>query len=316
MSEKTKKISVIGAGFVGATVAQRLLERRLSDVVLVDVVEGLAAGKALDMMESAPLEGFDQKIQGTTDLAATTNSDIIVMTAGLARKPGMSRDDLLSKNAQIVGGVIEKVAPLSPNAILIIVTNPLDVMSWLAWKKSGFPKERVIGMAGVLDSARFRYFIAEKLNVAPSKVEAMVLGGHGDTMVPLAAHIKVEGEPVSKKMSAQDLEQLVERTRKGGAEIVALLKSGSAWYAPSSAVLEMIEGIVKNDRRVLPCCAWLEGQFGLSETYCGVPVKLGTKGIEEIVVLELTEREKAALESSARHVKEGIAKLKELGFGN
>jgi malate dehydrogenase len=303
------KISVIGAGFVGATVAQRIVERDLADVVLVDVVDGLAAGKALDMMESAPLEGFGHKIVGTTNYELTANSDVVVITAGLARKPGMSRDDLMMKNAEIISDVVSKVAPISKKAILITVTNPLDVMTWLAWRRSGFPKERVIGMAGVLDSARYRYFISEKLGVAAKHVEAMVLGGHGDDMVPLAAHTTVHGKPILEKLSQAELNELIVRTRNGGAEIVALLKTGSAWYAPASSVVEMIESILKNDRKILPCCVKMEGAFGLMDTFCGVPVMLGAAGMERVVELPISEDEKKALHQSANHVKESILKL-------
>jgi len=296
------KITVIGAGNVGATCAQRILEAGLADVYLVDVVEGLPQGKALDLVEAAPLQHHDQMIYGTNDYSDTTESDVIVVTAGLARQPGMSRDDLLLKNAAIVGGVVRQAVHYSPNAILIIVTNPLDAMVHVALQVSGFPRERVIGMAGVLDSARFRAFIADDLGVSTADVTAFVLGGHGDTMVPLPRYSTVAGIPLPELMKAERIEELVTRTRNGGAEIVALLKAGSAFYAPASSVLHMVDSILDDRKRVLPCAVLLLGEYGIDGLVMGVPIVLGAGGAERIIEVSLTADEKAALHSSAASV--------------
>ncbi len=307
---KRHKVTVVGAGFVGATCAQRILEKELADVVLVDVVEGMPQGKALDMMESASIEGFKTAILGTNSYADTKDSDIVIITAGLARKPGMSRDDLQAKNAEIVGGIVTEIVRYSPNAILIIVTNPLDVMSYLAWKKSGFDAKRVIGMAGVLDSARYAYFLSLELKVAPNEIEAMVLGGHGDLMVPTPEFTKVKGKPVTELLAQDKIEAINQRARDGGIEIVNLLKTGSAYYAPSSSAVAMAEAILKDSGRVLPCCVYLEGAYGISGTYCGVPVSLGRAGLQKVVELKLKPADLTALQKSAVAVKENIAKLK------
>jgi len=305
-----KKITVIGGGNVGSTAAQRIAEKQLAqEVVLVDILEGVPQGKALDMWESAPVEGFDSAVIGTNDYAATANSDIVVITAGLARKPGMSRDDLLLANTKIVKSVTEQVVTHSPNSILIVVSNPLDVMAYVAKKVSGFTKQRVIGMAGILDSARFRLFIAQELNVSVRDVQAMVLGGHGDSMVPLVRYSTVAGIPISELISAEKIESLVKRARNGGIEIVNYLKTGSAYYAPSSSAVEMVEAIARNSNRVLPCSAWLEGEYGLHDVYCGVPVKLNANGIEQILELKLTDQEIAGLKKSADDVTANIKKL-------
>ena len=304
------KVTVVGAGFVGATCAQRVLEKELADVVLVDVVEGMPQGKALDMMESSSVEQFDTQIVGTNSYAETKNSDVVVVTAGLARKPGMSRDDLQAKNAEIVGGIITEIVKYSPNAILIIVTNPLDVMAYLAWKKSGFDAKRVIGMAGVLDSSRYAYFIAGELKVSPKDVRAMVLGGHGDSMVPIPEFSTVNGVPVVQLITSKRIEAINQRTRDGGIEIVNLLKTGSAYYAPSSSVVAMVEAILMDSGRILPCCVLLDGQYGVSGTYCGVPVSLGRDGVRKVIELKINPNDLQALQKSAAHVKENCAKLK------
>ncbi len=304
------KVTVIGAGHVGATVAQRVADKHLAkEVVLVDVVEGMPQGKALDMWESAPIEGFDTRVIGTNGYDETENSDIVVITAGVPRKPGMSRDDLLNTNFNIVKTVTEQVVAKSPNSIIIVVSNPLDVMTYVAYKVSGFPAERVVGMAGILDTARFRSFIAMELNVSVRDIQAMVLGGHGDSMVPLPAYTTIAGIPLSHFLSKEKIEALIERTRKGGGEIVALLKTGSAYYAPGSAAAEMVEAIAKDNKRILPCSAWLTGQYGISGTFVGVPVKLGAKGIEEILEIPLSDEDLQALRTSAEHVKANIQKL-------
>jgi malate dehydrogenase len=299
-----EKVTVVGAGNVGAAVAQRLVDKQMADVVLLDILEGVPQGKALDMLESGPIEGFDVKIRGTNDYADTANSDLVVMTAGFARKPGMSRDDLLRANYEIVKGAIGKVAPYSPEAILIVVTNPLDAMAQTAFKVSGFPRNRVIGMAGVLDAARYRTFIAEALNVSVRDVHGFVLGGHGDTMVPVPRYTTVAGIPVGDLMPREQLKAIIERTRDGGAEIVNLLKTGSAFYAPSAAVVEMIDAIFKDRKKILPCAAYLEGEYGIHGVFVGVPVKLGAHGIKQIVEIKLTPEEQAALQQSAAAVKE------------
>lgn len=305
-----KKITVIGGGNVGSTAAQRIAEKQLAqEVVLVDILEGVPQGKALDMWESAPVEGFDSAVIGANDYAATANSDIVVITAGLARKPGMSRDDLLLANTKIVKSVTEQVVTHSPNSILIVVSNPLDVMAYVAKKVSRFAKNRVIGMAGILDSARFRLFIAQELNVSVRDVQAMVLGGHGDSMVPLVRYSTVSGIPISELIPKERIDALVTRARNGGIEIVNFLKTGSAYYAPSSSAVEMVEAIARNSNRVLPCSAWLEGEYGLNNVYCGVPVKLNANGIEQILELKLTDEEIAGLKKSADDVTANIKKL-------
>jgi malate dehydrogenase len=306
------KITVVGAGNVGATTAQRLAEKQLArTVVVVDVIDGVPQGKALDQWESAPIEGFDTRVVGATnDYGLTAGSEVVVVTAGIARKPGMSRDDLVRTNADIVKQVAQQVKQSSPNAIVLVVSNPLDVMCWVTKQVTGFPRERVIGMAGVLDTARYRSFLAEALDVSVQDIQAMVLGGHGDTMVPLTSYTTVSGIPVTQLLDQATLDKIVDRTRNGGAEIVAFLKTGSAYYAPSAAVVEMVESIVKDKKRVLPCAAWLEGEYGLSGMYCGVPCKLGRNGLERILEVKLTANEQAALKKSADAVKETMAAVK------
>jgi malate dehydrogenase len=304
------KITVIGAGNVGATAAQRLADKELAnEVVLVDVVEGMPQGKGLDMYEAAPVEGSDTRVTGTNSYDATANSDIVVITAGIARKPGMSRDDLQTTNAGIVKSVTEQAAAKSPNAILIVVSNPLDVMTYVAWKVSKFPRHRVMGMAGVLDSARFRAFISMELNVSVEDITAFVLGGHGDSMVPLPRYSTVAGIPLPDLMDQATIDRLVKRTRDGGIEIVNFLKTGSAYYAPSSAAVQMVEAIVKDKKRILPSAVMLEGEYGMSDVVVGVPIKIGKKGMEEVIQIKLTADEQAALNKSAADVKANIAKL-------
>lgn len=304
------KITVVGAGNVGATTVRRLAEKHLcNEIVLLDIIEGIPQGKALDIWESAPVELFDTKIIGTTNYADTSNSELVIITAGLPRKPGMSRDDLLAANTKIVKEVTKNIADNSPQAILIVVSNPLDVMSYVALKESGFEKNRVIGMAGILDSARFRLFIAETLNVSVNDVSAMVLGGHGDSMVPLIKYTTVSGIPLVELLPEDKIIRLIERTRKGGAEIVNHLKTGSAYYAPSSAAVEMVDSIIKNRNRILPCSVWLEGEYGLNNVFCGVPVKLGKNGVEKIIQLNLSSKELDSLKNSAEDVKRNIRKL-------
>jgi malate dehydrogenase len=299
------KITVVGAGNVGATAAQRIAEKELArTVVMVDVVEGVPQGKGLDQWQSAPIELFDSRVVGTNGYDETTGSDIVLITAGIARKPGMSRDDLLNTNAGIVKDVAQNIRRTSPDAILIIVSNPLDVMSWVAKEVTGFPRERVLGMAGVLDTARYRAFLAEALDVSVRDIQAMVLGGHGDTMVPLVSYTAVSGIPVRQLLDKAALDAIVDRTRNGGAEIVKHLKTGSAYYAPSAAAVQMVESIVLDQKRVLPCAAWLEGEYGLSGLFLGVPCKLGRRGLEQILEVELTADERAALEKSAEAVRE------------
>jgi malate dehydrogenase len=299
-----KKITVVGAGNVGATAAQRLADKELGDVVLVDIIEGMPQGKALDLAEAAPVEGYDSRLIGTNGYKETANSDIVIITSGLARKPGMSRDDLLRTNAEIVGSVTSEIMKYSSNPILIVVSNPLDAMCHVAMKKSGLPRERVIGMAGVLDSARMRCFIAEALNVSVENVTAFVLGGHGDTMVPLPRYSTVAGIPLPDLLPRERIDQIVTRTANGGAEIVSLLKTGSAYYAPSAAAVEMTEAILKDKKKILPCAAHLEGEYGINGLFVGVPVKLGERGIEEIIQINLTTEERAALHRSAAAVQE------------
>jgi len=304
------KITVVGAGNVGASVAQYAVEKELGDVVLVDVIEGIPQGKALDLAQAGPVHGYDSRLTGANTYDDTGDSDIVVITAGLARKPGMTRDDLLFKNAEIVGSVVEQVVARSVNAILVLVTNPLDAMVQLAWKKSGFAAQRVIGMAGILDSARFRTFIAQELDVSVENVTAFVLGGHGDTMVPLPRYSTVAGVPITELMSPERLQALVARTANGGAEIVSLLKSGSAYYAPAASAVEMVEAILKDKKKILPCAAYLDGQYGVKGLYVGVPVKLGRAGVEQIVEIKLTRDEQAAFDKSAAAVRELVDKLK------
>jgi malate dehydrogenase len=309
-----KKTTVIGAGNVGATAAQRLAEKELCDVVLIDIIEGVPQGKALDLTEAAPVEKHDAHLIGANDYDPSAGSDIVVITAGIPRKPGMSRDDLISTNAGIVKNVTRQVAALSPDAVLIIVSNPLDAMCHVAYEVSGFPKERVIGMAGVLDSARFRAFISMELNVSVENTHAFVLGGHGDTMVPLPRYSTVAGIPITELMSEERIEALVDRTRNGGAEIVGLLKSGSAYYAPASAAVEMAESIIRDKKKILPCAVYLQGEYGLNDMFIGVPVKLGAGGVEEIIEITLTADEKSALQKSAAAVQELKDVLKKLDY--
>ncbi|PYV85634.1 MAG: malate dehydrogenase [Acidobacteria bacterium] len=299
-----KKISIVGSGNVGATAAHWIASKELADVVLIDIIEGVPQGKGLDLLEAMPIEKRDSYVIGTNDYADTANSDIVIITAGIPRKPGMSRDDLLNTNYKIMGDVVGKVVKHSPNCVLIIVSNPLDAMAQAAYKLSGFPRERVIGMAGVLDSARFRTFIADELKVSVENVTAFVLGGHGDTMVPLARYSTVAGIPITEMIAPDRLAQLIQRTRDGGAEIVKYLKTGSAYYAPSSAATEMAEAILKDKKKILPCAAYLEGEYGIKGFYVGVPVKLGSKGIEQIIQIKLTPEEQTALNQSAHAVKE------------
>jgi malate dehydrogenase len=304
------KITVVGAGNVGASVAQYVVERELGDVVLVDVIEGVPQGKALDLLQAGPVHGYDSRLIGSNGYDETRNSDIVVITAGLARKPGMTRDDLLFKNAEIVGGVVTQVVSRSPQAILILVTNPLDAMVQLAWKKSGFPSERVIGMAGILDSSRFRTFIAQELQVSVENVTAFVLGGHGDSMVPLPRYSTVAGIPITELLPPDRVAALVERTANGGAEIVNYLKTGSAYYAPAASVVEMVEAILKDKKKILPCAAYLDGPYGVRGLYVGVPVKLGRRGVEQVIQITLTAAEQAAFDKSAAAVRELVDKLK------
>jgi malate dehydrogenase len=304
------KITVVGAGNVGASVAQYIVEKELGDVALVDVIEGVPQGKALDLLQAGPVQGYDSTLVGSNGYDETANSDVAVITAGLARKPGMTRDDLLFKNAEIVGGVVGEVVRRSPDAILILVTNPLDAMVQLAWKKSGFPPGRVIGMAGVLDSARFRTFIARELDVSVENVSAFGLGGHGDSMVPLPRYSTVAGIPITELLSPERVAALVQRTANGGAEIVNFLKTGSAYYAPAASVVEMVEAILKDKKKILPCAAYLTGQYGVQGLYVGVPVKLGRRGVEQVIEIKLTPEEQAAFQHSVAAVRELVDKLK------
>lgn len=308
-----KKVTVIGAGNVGAATAQRLAEKELCDVTLIDIAPGIPQGKALDLMETAPIEKHDAHISGDNAYEGTAGSDIIIITAGIPRKPGMSRDDLMKTNMNIMREVTEKACRLSPKAVLIIVSNPLDAMCHVAFETSGFPKNRVIGMAGVLDSARFRAFIAEALAVSVENTHAFVLGGHGDTMVPLPRYSTVAGIPITELMAPEAIEKLVTRTRNGGAEIVNLLKTGSAFYAPSAAAVEMAEAILKDKKKILPCAAYLEGEYGISGLFVGVPVKLGKNGVEGIIQIKLKEDEQAALHRSAQAVRDLVTAMKNLG---
>ena len=309
----TKKIAVVGAGYVGSTCSQLLAQKELAqEVVLLDIVEGIPQGKGLDQWQSAPIEGFDSRVIGANDYAEAEGSQVFVVTAGIARKPGMSRDDLLKTNAGVIGSVSREIKRVAPNAIVIMITNPLDVMAQVALEETGFPRERVIGMAGVLDTARYRSFIALELDVSIEDIQALVLGGHGDTMVPLASYTSVSGIPLSQLLSQDRIDSLIERTRKGGGEIVGHLKTGSAYYAPAAAAVQMVEAIVKNKRRILPCAAWLQGEYGMRDLYLGVPCMLGENGLERIIEVELDHEERAALENSAEHVRSIVAALKAL----
>ena len=305
-----RKVTVVGSGNVGATVAHRLADKQLADVVMIDILEGVPQGKGLDLLEAGPIEGYDVRVRGTNNYADTANTDLVVMTAGFPRKPGMSRDDLLKANYDVVKSAIEQAVKYSPDSILIIVTNPLDAMAQTAYKVSGFSKNRVIGMAGVLDTARYRTFIAEALNVSVQNVQGFVLGGHGDAMVPVPRYTTVAGIPVGELMPKEQLDQIITRTRNGGAEIVNLLKAGSAFYAPSAAVVEMIDAIFNDRKKILPCAAYLEGEYGIKGLFVGVPVKLGARGIEQIIEIKLTLEEQAALQKSAAAVKELVEVIK------
>jgi len=307
-----RKVTVVGAGNVGATTAQRIVERGIADVVLVDVADGISQGKALDILQSGPILGFDTKIIGTTAYEQTAGSDIAVITAGLARKPGMSREDLLSANAKIVKGITTELVKYSPDIIIIVVTNPVDLMTYLCAEISGLSKNKVFGMAGVLDSARFRTFIAMELNISVNNVEAFVLGGHGDAMVPLPRLSYVSGKPLTDLLSADKIDALVKRTRDGGAEIVSLLKTGSAYYAPSAAAVEMAEAVLLDKKKTLPCAAYLNGEYGVRGLYVGVPVRLGRNGVEEVVEIELTKDERSAFDKSVQIVRDGVEQLHSL----
>lgn len=307
-----QKVTVVGAGNVGATAAQRLAEKELCDVVLVDIIEGVPQGKSLDLTQAAPVEKHDAHLTGANSYESSANSDIVIITAGIPRKPGMSRDDLLSTNRGIIKSVTREAAKYSPRAILIVVSNPLDAMCHVAMEESGFPKQRVIGMAGVLDSARFRAFISMELNVSVENIHALVMGGHGDTMVPLPRFSTIAGVPITELIEARRIEEMVARTRNGGAEIVGLLKTGSAYYAPASAAVEMAESILKDKKKILPCAAYLEGEYGISKLFVGVPVKLGAKGIEQIIELKLSAEEQQALKKSAAAVQELVDSMKRM----
>jgi malate dehydrogenase len=307
---KRKKISIIGAGFVGATAAQWAAEKELGDVVLVDILEGIPQGKALDLFQAAPVEGFDARVIGSNGYDETRDSNVVIVTSGVPRKPGMSREDLLGINKKIIESVVAQVVERSPQAILIMVTNPLDTMTYLAFKKSGLPKQRVMGMAGILDTARFKAFIAMELGVSVEDIQALLLGGHGDEMVPLPRYTTISGIPLSQFLPKEAIDRLVDRTRKGGGEIVNLLKTGSAFYAPSAAAIQMTEAILKDKKRILPCCVYLDGEYGLKDMCFGVPVKLGADGAEAIIELQLTEEEKKLVAKSAESVKKSITELK------
>ena len=301
-----KKVSIVGAGQVGATTAQRIFEKQYADVVLIDIVEGLPQGKALDMLESGPVVGSDAQVIGTNDYKDTANSDIVVITSGVARKPGMSRDDLLFTNMKIMDSVTSEVVKYSPDTIIIVVTNPLDAMAQRVYQSSGLPREKVIGQSGVLDTARFRTFLAQELNVSIRDIQAYVLGGHGDTMVPVLGYTTVGGVPVSELISKKRLDEIIKRTQDGGAEIVSLLKTGSAYYAPSAGVAEMVDSIILDQHRILPCAAYLTGEYGINDLYVGVPVKIGSSGIEDIIQIDLSNEEQAMLNASADAVQELI----------
>jgi malate dehydrogenase len=305
-----RKVTVVGGGNVGATLAQRIADRELADVALIDIVEGMPQGKGLDMMQAGPVEGSDARVIGTNDYKDTAGSDVVVITAGIARKPGMSRDDLLNTNYKIVKECTENVVKHSPNCVLIVVSNPLDAMCQVAFRASGFPKHRVFGMAGVLDSARMRTFIAMELRVSVENVNAFVLGGHGDSMVPLPRYSTVSGIPITELLPADRVDAIVKRTASGGAEIVSLLKTGSAYYAPSSSTAEMVDAVLKDKHKILPCCCYLEGEFGIKDLYVGVPAQLGAKGVEKIWEIKLTDAERSALQKSAEAVRELVTILK------
>jgi len=305
-----KKITVIGAGQVGGTTALYLAQKEIADVVLIDIVEGLSEGKSLDIMEARPIFGTDVKLTGGTDYAASANSDIVIITSGMARKPGMSREDLIEANQKIVESVTREVVKYSPNCIIIMVANPLDTMTYLAKKISGFPKNRVFGQAGVLDTARFRTFLSMELNISVEDIQALVLGGHGDEMVPLISYTTVAGIPITHFLSTEKIQKIAERTKKAGGEIVALLKTGSAYYSPAAATVQMAEAILKDKKRILPCSAYLEGEYGLHDIYFGVPAKLGAGGLEEVIELKLTPEEQEAVKRSAEAVRKSIANLK------
>ena len=307
------KVTVVGAGNVGATTAQRIFDRGYADLALVDVIDGLPQGKALDMLESGPVVGSDAYVVGSNDYEGTQDSDIVVITSGVARRPGMSRDDLLLTNMKIVGGVVESVVERSPNCILLVVTNPLDAMAQRAYQVSGFPKNRVVGMAGILDTARFRTFLAQELDVSVEAVSAFVLGGHGDTMVPVVGSTTVGGTPISRLLPKDRVDQIVQRAQDGGAEIVGLLKTGSAYYAPSAAITQMVEAVLFDKKEILPCTAYLEGEYGIDGLYVGVPVKLGAGGVEQVIEFDLTEEESAALQRSAEAVRELVDVMKTAG---
>ena len=308
-----KRIAVVGAGHVGATCSQLLAQKELArEVVLIDIVEGVPQGKGLDQWESAPIEGFDSRVYGANDYDSAVGAEIFIVTAGIARKPGMSRDDLLKTNAGVIRSVCSEIKRVAPDSIIIMVTNPLDVMAQVALETSGFPRERVIGMAGVLDTARYRSFIALELDVSIEDIQALVLGGHGDTMVPLASYTSVSGIPLTQLLDQDRIDALIERTRKGGGEIVAHLKTGSAYYAPAAAAVQMAEAIVKDKRRILPCAIWLQGEYGMTDLYLGVPCMLGENGLERIIEVELDGTEQAALAASAEHVRSTVAALKAL----
>lgn len=313
MKHKRKKITVIGAGFVGSTCAHWAAQKELGDVVLVDINDGAAKGKALDLFEASPVEQFDSRVTGTADYKDTADSDVVIITAGIPRKPGMSRDDLLATNAKIMKDVCKGVKQYSPNSVVIVVSNPLDAMAFVAMKELGFPRERVIGMAGVLDGARFRSFIAEELNVSVKDVQAFVLGGHGDTMVPMPRHCSVGGVPLTEMLSKEKLDALVTRTRNGGAEIVGLLKTGSAYYAPSASAVQMAESILKDQNRILPCAAYLQGEYGIKDLFIGVLCKLGGNGLEKVIEVKLNDTERAGLENSIKAVRELTEALAKLG---
>jgi malate dehydrogenase len=307
---KRKKISIIGAGFVGATAAHWAAEKELGDVVLVDILEGIPQGKALDLFQASPVEGFDARVIGSNGYDDTKGSDVVIVTSGVPRKPGMSREDLLEINKKIIESVVAQVVERSPQAILIMVTNPLDTMTYLAFKKSGLPKQRVMGMAGILDTSRFKAFIAMELGVSVEDIQALLLGGHGDEMVPLPRYTTISGIPLSQFLPKETIDRLVDRTRKGGGEIVNLLKTGSAFYAPSAAAIQMTEAILKDKKRILPCCVYLDGEYGLKDMCFGVPVKLGAGGAEAVIELQLTEDEKKLVAKSAESVKKSISELK------
>ncbi len=314
MEHKRKKISVIGAGFVGSTCAHWAAAKELGDVVLLDVNDGAAKGKALDLFEASPVEGFDSRVTGTSSYKDTAGSDVVIITAGIPRKPGMSRDDLLATNAKIMKDVCMGVKEFSPNSTVIVVSNPLDAMAFVAKETLGFPRERVLGMAGVLDGARFRSFIAEELNVSVKDVQAFVLGGHGDTMVPMPRHCSVGGVPLTEMLSKEKLDALVTRTRNGGAEIVGLLKTGSAYYAPAASAVQMAESILKDQKRILPCAAFLTGEYGVKDLFLGVLCKLGGKGMEKVVEVKLNDEERAGLDNSLKAVKELVEALRKIQY--